>query len=132
MAKGFRNFDGTLGVPTFTAMQQKKSSKEISSDKDKTQRRLDERDIGSSPLPYRIADIVVSMKNVIDDEYSILQITKGRGFSKVKDVDIFHEFNRGRFHNEKLRERFESEMGPEDAKELEAIEEMEIEGGEES
>jgi replicative DNA helicase len=131
LCKSFRNWDGTLGVPTFTAIQQKKSSKEISSDKEKTARRLDERDIGSSPLPFRIADICASIKNVIDDEYSILQLTKGRGFSKTKDVHLFHNFAYGKFHDESLREKFEEEINTEDAKELEEIEEMEIETGEE-
>ncbi len=127
LAKGFRNFNGALGIPVVSAMQLKKQSKEISLDGKKANRFLDERDIGSSPLPYRMADVVWGLKTVVDGQYSILEGMKGRFFGKNKRVDIFHNFPYGKFHDESLREKFNEELKSDEKEEIEQIEEMVIE-----
>lgn len=123
-AKGYRNFNSVKGIPTFSAIQQKKNSKEISSSKDS--RKLDERDVGSSPLPFRIADIVVGIKNVVDEVYSVLEFMKGRDFGKNKKVDIFHNFAKGKFHDPTLKDQVLKLMTKDEKDELKKLEEMEI------
>jgi len=123
-AKGYRNFNSVKGIPTFSAIQQKKNSKEISASKDS--RKLDERDVGSSPLPFRIADIVVGIKNVVDEVYSVLEFMKGRDFGKNKKVDIFHNFAKGKFHDPTLKDQVLKLMTKDEKDELKVLEEMEI------
>jgi replicative DNA helicase len=123
-AKGYRNFNGVKGVPTFSAIQQKKSSKEVSASKDS--RKLDERDVGSSPLPFRIADIVVGIKNVVDEVYSVLEFMKGRDFGKNRKVDIFHNFSKGKFHDPDLKDQVLKLLTKDEKDEIKKLEEMEI------
>jgi len=132
MAKHFPNYDGTDGVSVISANQLKKSSKEVStSDKEgKVKRKLDERDTGSSPLPYRHSDVYMGIQSLIPDKVSHLVMMKGRAISKDNEILVYHNFAHGRFHDDAVRMEYEEAMEEYDeSKEL--GEEIELEKPEE-
>jgi len=134
MAKHFNNFDGTEGVPIWTATQMRKSSKEVGTNaQDKkgqfTKRAPDERDVGSSPLMFRHADVFIGIQNVEVNEVSLLHMMKGRFTGKPHPIPCFHDFAKGRFHSETKKTKF-LESNQDEADELEKVKntiEMEIE-----
>lgn len=116
LAKYFPNFDGTTGVATITANQLSKKSKEISSGKGK--RKLDERDTGSSPLPFRHSDIYLGIHTLFENDLSSIEIMKGRFHDKGgnKNIVCFHKFSHGMFHYETNKEEFIKSLPEHDKK----------------
>jgi replicative DNA helicase len=133
LAHHFRQINGTEGVPVITAQQFKKSSKEVSLSpdlKNQKTRKLDERDTGSSPLPYRHADVYIGIQTAKDGIASVLVPMKGRFVSKASDLPIlcFHNFKYGKFHDESAKAKFMEGLSEEEKEDREAI--MEIENPE--
>lgn len=128
IAKNFAQIDNTEGLPLWTAMQMKKSSKDITVDKKglgeeaKGKKRApDERDVGSSPLPFRHSDIWIGIQTVVENKASLLHIMKGRFTDKARDpIACFHAFARGRFHSIIAMEKF-AEDHKDEIQEKEAI-----------
>lgn len=118
----FRNFDGTSGLLVISASQFKKDSKEVSVKSGKVQRLLDERDTGSSPLPYRHSDVYLGIRTIDENIVSQIVIMKGRSTSKATWVDCYHNFPYGRFHDEnKKKEYMENEITEDEKQALEEI-----------
>lgn len=137
MAKHFSNFDGTEGVPTWTATQMRKASKEVGTNsqdkKGNLQRRApDERDVGSSPLMFRHADIFLGIQTIEVNEVSLLHLMKGRFTGKPQPLLCFHDFPKGRFHSESKKRKF-LEANKDEVDELEKVKEtVEMEEGEQN
>ena len=125
MVKGYKNFDHTVGVPVITASQMKKLSKEVSSSKDS--RNLDERDAGSSPLPFRIAEMVLGIKTLVDNAYSTIEVMKARNSNKGFKVNLFHNYPIGKFHDEDLKDKILASL---DSEVTDELQEMEIDNPE--
>jgi replicative DNA helicase len=138
LAKSFQQIDNTQGLPTWTAMQGKKSGKDAATnakyfdDKESGSKRvLDERDVGSSPLPFRHADLWLGIQTVFEGQVSLLHMMKGRFINKgLPLIECFHAFNKGRFFSSVMKKKFYDEH-IEEKKELgelglDNVEEIEI------
>jgi len=131
LAKFFSNFDGTIGLPIITANQLKKTSKEVSSNSDfgkkGSKRALDERDTGSSPLPFRHSDIYLGITTMMENVASALVIMKGRFTGKGNSnnpILCFHNFAYGKFHDDTKRVEI---MGQREEGTVKEMEELELE-----
>ena len=133
LAKNFQQIDGTEGVPTWSAMQMRKASKDIASDKEalnpNSKKRVpDERDVGSSPLPFRHSDIFIGIQTVYENQLSLLHIMKGRFTDKsVTPPQCYHNFAKSKFHSSYAKQKFEKEMAGLLEEREEIVEEMEVE-----
>lgn len=134
LAKNFQQIDGSEGVPIWSAIQMRKASKDITKNegalKGEQKRALDERDVGSSPLPFRHSDVFIGIQTVYENKLSLLHIMKGRFTDKaVSPPQCYHDFAKGKFHSNMAKSKFEEDQ-EELIKEKEALlndEEMEIE-----
>lgn len=113
LAKNFAQIDGTDGLPVWSAMQMRKASKDATMNKEglnggDDKRKLDERDVGSSPLPFRHSDVFIGIQTVFENQVSLLHIMKGRFTDKaVNPPQCYHNFAYGKFHSALAKTKFE-------------------------
>jgi len=131
ITKSFKNLDNKIGIPVWATTQLKKSGKDISMpDSDKI-RKLDERDVGSSPFQYRYSEIFIGIRTITEDIKSVLQIMKGRSVAKKSSgIDCYHNFPYGRFHDSEKKDEYIDGIPSILKEELEGEGEIVIEDGE--